>query len=260
MPVALFIISIPVVALWGAGWSPFSGTLAWYKALQNADLIIWSLLVASIISLSVSVIVSFAQKQLSAKQLLKISVDGFELMKGALIVLFLAWTLSGILKDDLQTGAYLASFVTDALPVFLLPVIFFLLSTIISASTGSSWGTISVMLPIGIPMIAALNSGAATIVGLPLLLPLIAAILAGAVAGSHISPITDATIMASTSARSYHLDHVQTQTIYSIPAIIAATLCFGICPLLPTSALSSITLIIGGCILTGIILQSNNKS
>jgi len=155
-------------------------------------------------------------------------------MKSSIIILFLAWMFSSILKNDLNTGSYLAQLVLGTISVTLLPVIIFIISTTISIATGSSWGTIAVMVPLTIPMVASL-----TMLPLPLapdqiamLFPILGALFAGAAAGDHISPIASTTVMSASSAGAYLLDHVHTQSAYAAPALVSSGLAFLISGLL----------------------------
>ena len=115
----------------------------------------------------------------------------------------------------MRTGDYLASFVTDRIAASYLPLILFAIAGLMAFSTGTSWGTFGLMLPIGADLIMAVEP--------ELLLPTLAAVLAGAVFGDHCSPISDTTILSSTGAGSHHIDHVLTQLPYaSIAAGVSA--------------------------------------
>jgi len=102
----------------------------------------------------------------------------------------------------------LASFVTDSISPSYLPFLLFMIAGLMAFSTGTSWGTFGLMLPIGADLIMAVEP--------ELLLPTLAAVLAGAVFGDHCSPISDTTILSSTGAGSHHIDHVLTQLPYAL--------------------------------------------
>ncbi len=145
-----------------------------------------------------------------------------------MIILLFSWTLGSLLNNDLQTGRYLAELLVGNVSVELLPVMLFCASGIISFSMGSSWGTIGIMFPIAVPMVASLLQLPTPIAinDVNILLPVLGAILSGAVFGDHISPISDTTVMTSTSTGSYHIDHVKTQATYTLPVFIAVSISF----------------------------------
>jgi len=157
-------------------------------------------------------------------------------MRNSFKTLTLAFTLGAIISKDLHAGTYLASAISGNIPLFLLPVIVFGIATLTTASTGSSWGTIALMMPLAIQAITALSSSSTIPIALscaPLLYQTIGAILSGAVAGAHISPLTEATIISSLSAGASHLEHVKTQTQYAIPSIIGSSIAFIIASFAP---------------------------
>lgn len=136
--------------------------------------------------------------------------SGLKSMIGAVLILVFAWSLTYLI-GGLETGAYLARVVTEGnVPITILPVLLFLLAGIMAFSTGTSWGSFGILLPIaGTIMIEAAPE---------LLLPALSAVLAGAVFGDHCSPISDTTILSSTGAGSNHMDHVITQIPYALTA------------------------------------------
>ena len=188
--------------------------------------------------------------------------EGIQLMGPSIAILFFAWTFSSLLINDLKSGAYLASLLVGNIILPLLPAIFFIASTIISISIGSSWGTIAVMIPLATSMIIQLLG--VTIPTTPehvyLLLPLLGAAIAGAIAGDHISPISSTTVMSSTSSGAYHVDHAHTQFIYAIPALISTILAYLIAGFLATysAPLSLIALPIGVIMCLGILFFLNS--
>ena len=143
-------------------------------------------------------------------------VSGVKAMMPAVLILILAWGLTDLI-DKLDTGLYLSEVVAKAnLPIAFLPVIMFVLAGLMAFSTGTSWGSFGILLPI---------AGKIMLDASPeMLLPALAAVLAGAVFGDHCSPISDTTILSSTGAGCNHIDHVTTQLPYAlISASIAAT-------------------------------------
>lgn len=221
LPLGSFIILVLLLLLYTGQWYYLGGNNSFFQALQQTDSF-FSLFMASTLSLIMSIIFFIYTRQLTLLELLSSAKSGFNLMKDSIIILLLAWTLGTILKDHLDVGNYLAGLIEGTLPLFLLPIIIFVISALICASTGSSWGTISIMAPLTIPLVVALQPESIHLnsTNVLYLYPVIGGLLSGSLAGSHLSPITDATIMASTSAGSYHLDHITTQISYIIPAIL----------------------------------------
>ncbi|OIJ18841.1 sodium:proton antiporter [Anaerobacillus alkalidiazotrophicus] len=173
---------------------------------ENTD-VAAALLYGGLVSLAVTLILSFSRK-------LGVSEIGFGLWAGiksmlpAIYILIFAWTIISIIKD-LGTGAYLASLVQDTnFNLAYLPVILFIIAGFMAFSTGTSWGTFGIMLPIAGDIAAATD--------ISMMLPVLAAVLAGSIFGDHCSPISDTTILSSTGAGSHHIDHVLTQLPYAL--------------------------------------------
>lgn len=132
----------------------------------------------------------------------------------ALILLF-AFGI-GEVTNELHTGAYLASLASENFNVYFIAASIFLLSSLISFSTGTSWGTFSIMIPIAVPMAVAMNADVALAIG---------AVISGGVFGDHCSPISDTTIISSLASDCEVIEHVQTQLPYAfISGIIAFVL------------------------------------
>ena len=144
----------------------------------------------------------------SVELMRKAFVSGLQAMLPAVAILILAWGLTDLI-DKLETGHYLSDVVLKAnLPVAFLPAIMFVLAGLMAFSTGTSWGSFGILLPI---------AGKIMMDASPeMLLPALAAVLAGAVFGDHCSPISDTTILSSTGAGCNHMDHVATQLPYAL--------------------------------------------
>ncbi|MEK4713695.1 Na+/H+ antiporter NhaC family protein [Sporosarcina psychrophila] len=143
-------------------------------------------------------------------------INGLKAMMPPVLILIFAWSLS-FLIGKLETGLYLSELVLKSnISVSFLPVIMFILACIMAFSTGSSWGSFGILMPIaGTIMIDAAPE---------MLLPALAAVLAGAVFGDHASPISDTTILSSTGAGCNHIDHVATQFPYALICALVATM------------------------------------
>lgn len=165
-----------------------------------------SLFYGSIAGFMLTLVLAFIQK-LEFSLVLKGVVVGARSMFPAIYILLFAWSIAGVI-GQLETGKYMASLVTGAIPFELLPVVLFILAGITAFSTGTSWGTFGIMLPIAADMAIGSDSS--------MMLPMLSAVLAGAVFGDHCSPISDTTILSSTGASCHHIDHVITQLPYAL--------------------------------------------
>lgn len=228
LPIGCLLSSVIVSMLYMGGYYLFGGTHSFVIALSQPDIIFSSLFFGGVITLIITSVWYALTGKITAAHIPTLTQETKDLMLGSITVLLLAWTFSKLLIMDLKTGDYLAHLVIGHCSTLWLPALFYALATITSISIGSSWGTIAVLTPLAIPMIATLAGCPTplTIHQVPLLLPLLGAIFAGAVTGDHVSPIAGTTIMSATSAGSYHADHVQTQLWYAIPGIIGTLISF----------------------------------
>lgn len=262
-PLSVLIACVFGGILYSGGFWLLGGTHTFWQALQTNTQTFFVLFCSSLITLGAAFIFGLFRKTLSPRDIQSICAGGFQLMKTAILMVFLASTFGTILKHDLRVGAYLASALIGILPLWLLPLMFFLVSAIIGTITGSSWGTIAIMAPVTIQMLSTLlhiplHSNPADIA---LLLPVLGAVFSGAVCGDHISPISETTIMAATSSGAYPLDHAYTQIFYTIPVICATSLAFMSAGLLAQygAMITSIGSLLIGLVSSFVILWYLNK-
>ncbi|WP_153447323.1 Na+/H+ antiporter NhaC family protein [Vibrio algicola] len=175
------------------------------KAFENTN-VGQSLCFGALVGIVVALI-TVARQKMPIKDVVITLWIGAKSMFGAILILAFAWTIGAVIKD-MGTGAYLSTLVEGSIDDHWLPVILFLLSGVMAFSTGTSWGTFGIMLPIAGDMAGATD--------LALMLPMLSAVLAGSVFGDHCSPISDTTILSSTGARCNHIDHVSTQLPYAL--------------------------------------------
>ena len=189
------------------------------EAFSNCDAGM-SLAIGSTVALVIVAIYYMITKVVSFKEITASFTEGFKAMVPAILILTFAWSISGIMGAK---GGYLdaQAFVQNnlagsAFPQFLFPAIFFILAGAIAFSTGTSWGTFGVLVPIAVTILG--GSGTLTILT-------VSATLGGAVFGDHVSPISDTTILASAGAECDHVEHVNTQLPYAglIAGIAAVT-------------------------------------
>ncbi|MEC8899394.1 MAG: Na+/H+ antiporter NhaC family protein [Candidatus Neomarinimicrobiota bacterium] len=209
--------------------------------------LIWGSCISSITAIGISV----GKGVLNLEKALESWVNGVRSMVMACIILVLAWTIGSVCKD-LHTAEYLVSISSNVLTPNMLPCITFGTAAAISFSTGSSWATMSILIPVVVPMalhLMTLDPNA--VVESPVFLATFASVLSGSVFGDHCSPISDTTILSSTASASDHIDHVKTQMPYALTVgVLAMTLgCLGVGFGVPVSVI----LITGSVILFVII-------
>jgi Na+/H+ antiporter NhaC len=135
----------------------------------------------------------------------------------AMLILTLAWSI-GQITVELHTADYLVQILQGSLSPRWLPALTFIVAAVISFSTGTSWGTMGILMPIVIPLSVVLgrDAGLAADPAYIITLGTIASVLAGSVFGDHCSPISDTTILSSMASSCDHIDHVRTQLPYAL--------------------------------------------
>ena len=180
----------------------------------------------SLIALIINMIYFMIRRSMKFTELMDCLPEGFKQMVPAILILCLAWTIGDVTKG-LGAPQFVAGIVEGLSGSLyaLLPAVVFIIAAFLGFATGTSWGTFSILLPIVIPVF----SGGTPAVDLTvadlnnnLLMISIAATLGGAVMGDHCSPISDTTIMASSGAQCYHLNHVATQLPYAVTVAAVA--------------------------------------
>lgn len=222
-----------------------------FSGADSTRVLIWVSIIGSI----VAVLLGLIQGLIKFEEGAKAWVDGVRTLCMAVCIMVLAWTINGICTE-IGTARFVVEMVTDVMPYWLLPSVIFILACFISFSTGTSWGTMAILLPISIPLAYHLNmQHYKEVVALTpdapemmiylksMILVSIGAVLEGSIFGDHCSPISDTTIMSSMASGADHIDHVRTQAPYSaIVGLCSILFCYipaglGISPmfLLPLS-------------------------
>jgi len=185
-----------------------------------------ALLWGSLSGCVIAAVLALTQGLLSLTETVTSWMNGIRSMVTAIIILVLAWCI-GMVCTELHTADYLVHHLAGVLSPQFLPLVVFLIAMGISFSTGTSWGTMSILTPIVIPLVLGTTraAGIAPAAGDPILLGSIAAILSGAVFGDHCSPISDTTIMSSMASAADHVDHVRTQLPYAVTVGAVSLVC-----------------------------------
>ena len=180
----------------------------------------------SLVALIFTMIFFMVRRAMSFTELMDCLPNGFKQMVPAILILCLAWTIGDVTKG-LGAPEFVAGIVKNLSGSLyaLLPAVVFIIAAFLGFATGTSWGTFSILLPIVIPVFSGGTPAVDLTVGdlnNNLLMISIAATLGGAVMGDHCSPISDTTIMASSGAQCYHLNHVATQLPYAVTVAVVA--------------------------------------
>ncbi|WP_164667911.1 Na+/H+ antiporter NhaC family protein [Virgibacillus doumboii] len=207
------LISVGIWGLWYVGGGATGKSIM--DALADTDVSIaltWGAFAMTTVGLILALIQGMGFKHCEETIL-----GGIRTMLPALIIIILAWSI-GTVTSELGTAEFVVSATESWMTAALLPFLIFIIAMFISFATGTSWGTMSILTPIAIPM-------AFTFGGEELIPIAVGAIFAGAIFGDHVSPISDTTVMASIFAESDHIAHVNTQIPYAlVPAGIAGAL------------------------------------
>lgn len=210
---------------WGGIWQAMPGLwegsspgffIKLGKIIGNADSYI-ALLWASFTGAALALIMTITGGIMKLTDGIHTLLLGIKTMLPAIIILTLAWSLA-LTTDELHTADFLIGRLEGKFNPYLFPPVVFILSAFISFSTGSSWGTMTILYPIVIPTSWAISTAAGLEpeLGLEILLNVISVVLAASVLGDHCSPISDTTILSSLASDCPHIDHVRTQLPYAL--------------------------------------------
>ena len=191
-----------------------------YKAMM------WASFVGALVAAGMSI----GQRILTAHETVDAWYGGARATLFGMIVLVLAWSMSSV-TADMNAKGYLISVLGEALPVSLVPAVVFILAAVTSFATGTSWGTMGILVPLVIPLTWAVLTvhGYTGETELHVLYSSISCVLAGAVWGDHCSPISDTTVLSSLASGCDHIEHVRTQMPYALIVGTVAVL-FGTIP------------------------------
>ena len=186
---------------------------------NSFEVLLWASLLGTLVAAALTV----SQRILTLQETVDAWLVGMRSMVLAMVILVLAWSL-GRTAEVLGTAQYISSVIEGNVPVHLLPVLVFAVAAAVAFATGTSWGTMAILLPLVIPLAAELTvSGALAADGhYTILLGVVSSVLAGSIFGDHCSPISDTTVMSSMAAACDHMDHVRTQLPYALVVAIVA--------------------------------------
>ncbi|HIH98405.1 MAG TPA: Na+/H+ antiporter NhaC family protein [Thermoplasmata archaeon] len=244
----LFLIGISLFGMWWTGGGP--GGESFINAIANSDSML-ALLWGSIGATLVAMVMYGIQGIANLSRMMDAFINGAKMMILANLILVSAWSISAIC-GQVGTANYVIGISESVLRPWILPALIFVISGFIAFSTGTSWATMGIVIPIALPLAYSL--------GVPLHI-VTAAVLTGSIFGDHCSPISDTTVLSSTFAGSDHLDHVKTQMPY---ALLVASVTFFMFLLVSLDfdslPLLLIALFAGGLIIYSLLLFLSDKA
>ena len=213
IPVIILIIFCVTGLLYTGGM--FEGGISVIDAFSNCDAPT-GLMYGSFLALVLIFAFYMIRRTMTFHQFTDCIAEGFNIMVPAILILTFAWTISDVTNGLLGAKYFVADAMASVAGSFanLLPAVIFLVACGLGFATGTSWGTFGILIPI---VVSTFGVDAGTILTIG-----IAACLAGAVCGDHCSPISDTTILASTGAQCFHLNHVKTQLPYALTVAAVA--------------------------------------
>ncbi len=183
-----------------------------------------ALCLGSVVALVVAAGMALVERVLGIGEVIRSAVRSASALFFAVVILVLAWGIGEVCRD-LGTAYYLTAAFHDRFPPVLLPVVMFLLAALVAFATGTSYGTMAILLPNVVVLAHTLGSGVEPGFGSVLMVLTIGAVLEGSIFGDHCSPISDTTVLSSVATASDHLHHVRTQAPYALLTMGVAIVC-----------------------------------
>ncbi len=209
LPVIALVV-VTLVGFYYTGLSPETKGQGLMVILGAADAYT-ALLWGSFAMTFVGIILALGTRTMSIKETMDSLIDGMKLMLLACVILTLAWSL-GAITGDMALADFIVAKLGGSMPFGLLPIVIFLLGMGIAFATGTSWGTMTILTPIAIPLAYKLTGDVS------LSAMMAGVVFSGAIFGDHCSPISDTTVLASIFSGADHIDHVSTQMPYALTA------------------------------------------
>lgn len=228
MPLVVFISGVLFGILYAGNYHLFGGDNSFFDAFRENDKTFLIFFISSLIAFILSVLLFVCKKKISCAQVPLLVYEGAGLMKSSIMMVALASILGTFLRLELQTGSYVAYLLLGTVSLWLIPVMLFIASLIITLTTGSAWGTFSLLIPITTQMLISLLqlTPPVELDQIPLLFPALGAVLSGAACGNHISPVADTTVMTATTTGIEPLEHAKSQFYYALPVVVGTLVSF----------------------------------
>ncbi|WP_405285628.1 Na+/H+ antiporter NhaC family protein [Methanobrevibacter sp.] len=180
-----------------------------FEALSASDASV-ALFQAALLASIVAIVMAVGEQILSIEDAISEWIGGMKTIVITGVILLLAWSLGGVI-GEIGTADYLVGVLSGSIPQFIVPTLVFVLGALISFATGTAYGTMSILMPLAIPLGWAVSTG-----DMNFTIVCTSGVLTGAIFGDHCSPISDTTILSSMGTSCNHIDHVQTQIYYAV--------------------------------------------
>ena len=188
-----------------------------FEALSQSDASV-ALFQAALLASIVAIIMAVGERILTIEDAISEWIGGMKTIVITGVILLLAWSLGGVI-GEVGTADYLVGVLSSTIPAWIVPSLIFILGALISFATGTAYGTMSILMPLAIPLAWAVSTG-----DMNFTIVCTSGVLTGAIFGDHCSPISDTTILSSMGTSCNHIDHVQTQIYYAIFVALVAIL------------------------------------
>ena len=186
-----------------------------FEALAASDASV-ALFQAALLASIVAIVMAVGQHILTIEDAITEWIGGMKTIVITGVILLLAWSLGGVI-GDVGTADYLVGVLGGTIPAWIVPALIFILGALISFATGTAYGTMSILMPLAIPLGWAVSTG-----DMGFTIVCTSGVLTGAIFGDHCSPISDTTILSSMGTSCNHIDHVQTQIYYAVFVALVA--------------------------------------
>ena len=180
-----------------------------FQALSQSDASV-ALFQAALLASIVAIVMAVGEQILTIEDAISEWIGGMKTIVITGVILLLAWSLGGVI-GEVGTADYLVGVLSSTIPAWIVPALIFVLGALISFATGTAYGTMSILMPLAIPLAWAVSTG-----DMNFTIVCTSGVLTGAIFGDHCSPISDTTILSSMGTSCNHIDHVQTQIYYAI--------------------------------------------
>jgi len=186
-----------------------------FEALAASDASV-ALFQAALLASIVAIVMAVGEQILTIEDAISEWIGGMKTIVITGVILLLAWSLGGVI-GEVGTADYLVGVLSNTIPAWIVPTLIFILGALISFATGTAYGTMSILMPLAIPLGWAVSTG-----DMNFTIVCTSGVLTGAIFGDHCSPISDTTILSSMGTSCNHIDHVQTQIYYAIFVALVA--------------------------------------
>ena len=242
----LYTVLVPLAVLLVVIFTYLTIKGLWWTKVPGTD-IRTSIACGFLCSTLVLIAIAIKEKIYTFSQCLDVIVDGMKNMMFMYVVLVLAWSLSGVTKA-IGTAEFITEICMNFLNPAILPFLVFLICAVMSMATGTSWGSMAIVMPLALPLAIAFEPSQTMIAVVS------TAVVAGSIFGDHCSPISDTTLMASIGAASDHIDHFKTQMPYGFTVAVVSGIMY-----LCVGKASPFVILIAGAILLAVLIYALHK-